>query len=244
MHFSLWEFHPTVGGTGREAAAAATQCLIKTSIDVDICRAIDNNFNMRSQAERVDALARKQAFLRPRDLKALSIPHSHLWHLARTGQLERVGRGLYRAPGRDISEYETIHEVFKIVPHAVLCLSSALRFHELTTENPSEVWIALKRGAWTPKIEYPPLRVAHFSEAVFAFGIEDHSTEGGKIRVYSPAKTVADCFKFRSRVGTETAIAALRSCLAEKRASVDEIWRAAQVCRVANVIRPYMEALV
>jgi len=244
VRFSLWEFHPVVGGKKPQSQTWGHAMAVKTSIEVDNYIVDVNTFNMRPQAERVDALAQKQAFLRPRDLKALSIPHSHLWHLARTGQLERVGRGLYRAPARDISEYETIHEVFKRVPQAVLCLSSALRFHELTTENPSEVWIALKRGAWTPKFEYPPLRVAHFSEAPFAFGIEDHPTAGGNIRVYSPAKTVADCFKFRTRVGMETALAALRGCLAEKRASVDEIWRAAQVCRVANIIRPYMEALV
>jgi predicted transcriptional regulator of viral defense system len=199
---------------------------------------------MRTKAERVDAFAQKHKFVRPRDLKALSVSRSHLWHLTKAGKVERVGRGLYRARDTEISEYETLLEVFKRIPHGVLCLSSALRFHELTTENPFEVWIALKRGAWTPKMEYPPIRVAHFSKAPFEFGIERRSVAGGELRVYSPAKTVADCFKFRSRIGMETAIEALRSCIREKKASVEDLWRAAKVCRVANVMRPYMESLV
>jgi len=199
---------------------------------------------MKTKAERIDAFARKHTFVLPRDLKALSVSHSHLWHLTKAGKVERVGRGLYRAKGTQISEYESFLEIFKRVPQCVLCLSSALRFHELTTENPFEVWIAVERGAWTPQMEYPPLRVVHFSRPAFEFGIQTRSVAGGKVRVYSPAKTVADCFKFRSRIGTETAVEALRRSIQEKRASVDELWRAAKVCRVANVIRPYMESLV
>lgn len=198
---------------------------------------------MGTKAERVDAFAREHTFVRPRDLRALSVSHSHLWHLTRAGKVERVARGLYRAKGTEISEYETLLEVFRRVPHGVLCLSSALRFHELTTENPFEVWIALERGTWTPKMKYPPIRVVHLSKAPFEFGIDKRSVAGGKLRVYSPAKTVADCFKFRSRIGTETAIEALRSCIREKKASVEDLWRAAKICRVSNVMRPYMESL-
>jgi predicted transcriptional regulator of viral defense system len=129
------------------------------------------------------------------------------------------------------------------VPQAVVCLSSALRFHELTTENPFQVWIALKPGAWTPRSEYPPVRVVHFSEPALSFGAGEYVVEGTKIKVYTPAKTVADCFKFRSKIGTELAIRALRECFREKKASMDELWEAATVCRVANVMRPYMESL-
>ena len=155
-----------------------------------------------------------------------------------------MGRGLYRAKEAPISTNETLLEVAKRVPLGVLCLSSALRFHELTTENPFEVWLAIERGAWSPKLDYPPVRVVHFSEAAFKFGIETHSVEGGTLRVYSPAKTVADCFKFRSKIGVETAIQALRSAYREKKATMDELWRAAKVCRVVNVMRPYMESLI
>jgi predicted transcriptional regulator of viral defense system len=134
-------------------------------------------------------------------------------------------------------------ELAKRVPQGVLCLSSALRYHELTTENPSEIWLAIERGAWTPKIDFPPVRIAHFSEPAFDFGIEIHPFNGVQLRVYSPAKTVADCFKFRSKIGTETAIQALRATYREKRATMDELWKAAKVCRVGNIIRPYMESL-
>ena len=176
--------------------------------------------------------------------KGLSVSRSHLWNLAKAGKIERVGRGLYRAKEAPISTNETLLEVAKRVPLGVLCLSSALRFHELTTENPFEVWLAIERGAWSPKLDYPPVRVVHFSEAAFKFGIETHSVEGGALRVYSPAKTVADCFKFRSKIGMETAIQALRSAYREKKATMDELWRAAKVCRVVNVMRPYMESLI
>ena len=182
--------------------------------------------------------------MRSKELEGLSVSRSHLWNLAKAGKIERVGLGLYRAKEAPISANETLLEVAKRVPLGVLCLSSALRFHELTTENPFEAWLAIERGAWSPKLDYPPLRVIHFSEASFKFGIETHSMDGGKLRVYSPAKTVADCFKFRSKIGMETAIQALRSAYREKKATMDQLWSSAKVCRVVNVMRPYMESLV
>ncbi len=196
------------------------------------------------KVEHVGALVQKQTLVRSREFKGLSMSRSHLWNLAKAGKIERVGRGLYRAKEAPISTNETLLEVAKRVPLGVLCLSSALRFHELTTENPFEVWLAIERGAWSPKLDYPPVRVVHFSEAAFKFGIETHSVDGGTLRVYGPAKTVADCFKFRSKIGMETAIQALRSAYREKKATMDELWRAAKVCRVVNVMQPYMESLI
>ena len=196
------------------------------------------------KVEHVGAFVQKRTLVRSKELKGLSASRSHLWNLAKAGKIERVGRGLYRAKEAPISTNETLLEVAKRVPLGVLCLSSALRFHELTTENPFEVWLAIERGAWSPKLDYPPVRVVHFSEAAFKFGIETHSVERGTLRVYSPAKTVADCFKFRSKIGMETAIQALRSAYREKKATMDDLWRAAKVCRVVNVMRPYMESLV
>jgi len=149
----------------------------------------------------------------------------------------------YRDRSSSISDKEVYVELAKRVPQGVLCLSSALRCHELTTENPSEIWLAIERGAWTPKIDFSPVRIAHFSRAAFDFGIEIHPLDGVQLRVYSPAKTVADCFKFRSKIGTETAIQALRATYREKKATRDELWKAAKVCRVSNIIRPYMESL-
>ena len=187
--------------------------------------------------------AGQQSVIRPRDLVSLHIPRNYLGRLVRAGKLERVGKGLYSSSENPPTENRTLVEVCRKVPQAVVCLSSALRFHELTTENPFEVWIALKQGSWTPSLEYPPIRVVRFSGPSLTFGAVEHTIEGVKIKVYSPAKTVADCFKFRSKVGTELAIQALRECFREKKASMDELWEAAKICRVANIMRPYMESL-
>jgi len=192
---------------------------------------------METHMERLLDFVGQQSVVRPRDLDRLDIPRNYLGRMVRAGMLERVGRGLYS------SENRTLVEVCRKVPSAVVCLSSALRFHELTTENPFEVWIALKQGAWTPSFEYPPIRVVRYSGPSLTFGAAQHMIEGVPIKVYSPAKTVADCFKFRSKVGTELAIQALRECFREKKASMDELWEAAKICRVANVMRPYMESL-
>jgi len=199
---------------------------------------------MMKKVDHVGAIVKNRTLVRSKELKGLSVSRSHLWNLAKAGKIERVGHGLYRAKEAPISANETLLEVAKRVPLGILCLSSALRFHELTTENPFEVWLAIERGAWSPKLDYPPVRVVHFSEAPFKFGIETHSMDGGKLRIYSPAKTVADCFKFRSKIGMETAIQALRSAYREKKATMDQLWSSAKVCRVVNVMRPYMESLV
>jgi predicted transcriptional regulator of viral defense system len=193
--------------------------------------------------ERLIRFVDQQTVIRTGDLERLAVPRNYLGRLVRAGKLERVGRGLYSSADHPPSENRTLLEVCRKVPQAVVCLSSALRFHELTTENPFEVWIALKPGAWSPRMDYPPIRVVRVSGDALTFGVEEHHVEGTKIKVYSPAKTVADCFKFRSKVGTELAIQALRECFREKKATMDELWEAAKVCRVANVMRPYMESL-
>ena len=130
---------------------------------------------------------RQRKIVRPKDLSSLAGSRSHLWNLARAGKIERIGRGLYRDGTSPVSDSEVYVELAKQVPQGVLCLSSALRYHELTTENPSEIWLAIERGAWTPKIEFPPVRIAHFSKPAFDFGVETHPLDGVGLRVYSPA---------------------------------------------------------
>jgi predicted transcriptional regulator of viral defense system len=198
---------------------------------------------METAVDRVLQLAQKQTVISGKDLDALGIPRNALVRLVKAGKLERVGRGLYSSPQSPATEHRTLVEVCKKIPQAVICLSSALRFHELTTENPFEVWIALKRSSWKPRTGYPPIRAVHFSGEAFEFGITERSVEGDKIRVYSPAKTVADCFKLKGRVGTDLAIQALREAVRQRKATMDDLWKAAKVCRVANVMRPYMESL-
>lgn len=198
---------------------------------------------MQTDMERILQLAKKQAVIAGKDLDALGIPRNYLGRLVQAGKLERVGRGLYSSPQAPVTEHRTLVEACKKIPQGVICLSSALRYHELTTENPHEVWIAVKRDGWRPRTDYPPVRAVRFSPESFAFGITEPMLEDGKIRVYSAAKTVADCFKLKGRVGTDLAIQALREAVRQRKATMDELWKAAKVCRVANVMRPYMESL-
>ncbi len=141
------------------------------------------------------------------------------------------------------SEHISLLEVNCRVPKAVICLLSALKFHEIGTQVPNEIWIAIDVKAWAPKIDSPAVRIVRFSGNALHFGIQQKKINGLKIRVFSPAKTVADCFKFRNKIGTDVALEALRDCYRKRKASMDELWEAAKVCRVANVMRPYLESL-
>lgn len=134
-------------------------------------------------------------------------------------------------------------EAAKRVPHGVVCLLSALQFHELTSQAPFEVWLAIGEKARRPKVDYPPLRILRFSGAALERGIVTHAFENVTVNVYSPAKTVADCFKYRNKLGLDVALEALRDCWKKRRATMDELWQAAKICRVANVMRPYLESL-
>jgi predicted transcriptional regulator of viral defense system len=189
-------------------------------------------------------LARKQGILRARDLDVVRIPREYLARLVRRGQLERIGRGLYRLPGAEVGEYHTLAQVAKHIPGAVVCLLSALRFHNLTTQTPAQVWIAIDRKARRPVVSDLPLRVVRFSGPALAAGTENHVLEGIPVQVTTPAKTVADCFKYRNKIGLDIALEALRDGWRERRFSMDELWAMARVCRVANVIRPYLESIV
>jgi predicted transcriptional regulator of viral defense system len=135
-------------------------------------------------------------------------------------------------------------EVAKLAPQAVVCLLSALRFHDLTTQSPFDVWIAIDRKAWRPRIDYPPLRVFRFSGAALTEGVETHSIDGVRVRVYSPAKTVADCFKYRNKIGLDVALEALRDTWRSRRATMDDLVRFSRICRVGHVMRPYLDSLL
>ncbi len=196
-----------------------------------------------SPNSRILRLADRQVFVRPRDVERMGIAREYLLRLCRQGKLIRTGRGMYRRPDADITEHHTFAEVATRVPQATLCLLSALAFHKMTTQNPYEVWIALPRGARTPCLDTVSLRVHRFSEPALTAGREDHSIEGVPVRVYNPAKTVADCFKYRNKIGLDVALEALRACLREGRASVRRIDHYAKICRVSRVMRPYLEAV-
>jgi predicted transcriptional regulator of viral defense system len=188
-------------------------------------------------------LAAERSLIRPRDLTERGLPTVALTRLVRQGRLQRVGRGLYALPDRPVSEHNALAEVARKHPQAIVCLLSALRFHDLTTQSPFEVWLAIPNKARAPKIDYPPLRIVRFSGAALTDGVEEHAIDGVPVRVTSVARTVADCFKFRNKIGLDVALEALQEAWRAKRVSMDELWRYATLCRVTNVMRPYMESL-
>lgn len=187
---------------------------------------------------------RRAGVVRPRDLEARGIPRRWIYRLVREGQVERQSRGVYIAANHPYTENHGLALVAKQAPSAVVCLISALRFHEVTTQSPSQVWIALPEKARKPRLEFPPVRVARFSGSAFTQGVETHRLEGVEVRVYSLAKTVADCFKYRHKIGLDVALEALREGWRAGKFTMDQIDRAAQACRVRRIMRPYIEALI
>ena len=201
---------------------------------------------MPSTAQRQRRLAqsaRSKAVLQPRDFARLSIHPQQVSRLVEKGELIRVGRGRYVLAGNEHSENLGLALVAAAAPKAIVCLLSALQFHGIGTQSPREVWIAVEKNEARPRIDYPPIRMAVFSGVAFTFGMERHVIDGIPIRVYSAAKTVADCFKVRNKVGLDVALEALREGLRAKRINRDSVWAAAKVCRVTSVIRPYLEAM-
>ncbi len=186
---------------------------------------------------------RKLGVLRPRDLKSIGVPRVYLKQLVERGDLLKTGRGLYVVAGATLTENHSLAEAAKLSPKGVICLLSALRFHGLTTENPAEVWIAIPRGARPPKSGAPALRVARFSGQMMTEGVKRHVIQGVSVPVYCVAKTVADCFRFRNRIGVNIAVEALRDAWRNKKVTSEELWHHAKVCRVLNVMRPYFDSL-
>ena len=196
-----------------------------------------------TQTQRVLELACQRGLLRASQLHELGIARVVLSRLTASGQLERVGRGVYRLPESGGSEHESLATIALKVPQAVFCLLTALQIHELTTQLPRQVWIAMPQGSHAPKMDYPPVKMVQFSGEAYAAGVEVVQVDQVALRVYGVAKTVADCFKHRNKIGLDVAIEALKDALAQRKATADELWRFAKICRVANVMRPYLEAL-
>lgn len=194
-------------------------------------------------ADRILRLAAERRLIRARDLSGERIPRAELGRLVRQGRLEQISRGLYTLPGSAHSDRHQLAEVATLYPRGVFCLLTALRFHEMTTQSPHEIWMAIPNKSRPPKIVYPPLRVFRFSGPALREGVEAHRVDGVAVQVYSVAKTVADCFKYRNKIGLDVALEALRECLRNKRATRDELWRHAKTCRVANVMRPYLDSI-
>lgn len=183
------------------------------------------------------------AFFRPRDLGALAVSFADLQRLVAAGRIEKVTRGLYRLAAAGSDEFETLAMVLSAVPTGIVCLLSALRVHGIGTQAPREVWIALDRKARRPSRLATAVRIVRFSGPMLTYGVQLRSILGVPVRITSPARTVVDCFRYRSKVGLDVALEALRDALHARIASVDEIVRAAEVCRARTVMRTYLEAL-
>ncbi|MCL5266956.1 MAG: type IV toxin-antitoxin system AbiEi family antitoxin domain-containing protein [Bacteroidetes bacterium] len=166
-----------------------------------------------------------------------------LYSLLREGKLERLSRGVLRiADGHPLSNPDLV-KVAKRIPTGVICLLSALSFHDLTTHVPHEVDVALPFGAEQPRLQHPPFRAYRFRGKSFTEGIETHSIDGVQVRIYSAEKTLADCFKFRNKIGINTAVEALRMYRQRGKIKSNELMKFAAICRVKDVMRPYLEAI-
>ena len=191
----------------------------------------------------VPRLSTHHGLLRSRELVQAGISRVQISRMVAAGRLQRVARGLYAPANYHPSEHAALLTVSRRAPDAVFCLLTALRLHDLTTQAPFDVWIAVGNNARAPRMDYPPLRIVRFSNATLTQGIETRMLEGVKLRVTNVAKTMADCFKFRNKIGLDVALEALREVRRDRRATNDELWRYAKLCRVASIMRPYLEAV-
>ncbi len=197
----------------------------------------------RSKTRQVLEYARNRGVLRSRDLEAHGIHREYLRRLESQGLLMRSGRGIYTLVDTELTENHSLAEASQRVPHGIVCLLSALRFHGITTQAPFEVWMAIDHKARSPKEDILPMRIVYMSGSALRLGVEEHQIEGVAVQIYNPAKTVADCFKYRYKIGLDVALEALRECWRERYSTIDELWYYAKICRVSNVMRPYLESL-
>ena len=194
-------------------------------------------------AEAENLFRNNGGMLRTSEALDLGIHPRTLYFLRDAGRLEQVSRGVYRLADLPPLEAPDLVTVATRVPDAVVCLISALSFHEITTEVPHEVHIALPRGTDKPTLDYPPIRVFHFSGPALTEGVDEHTIDAVPVKIYNAPKTVADAFKFRNKIGTDVAIEALKLCLLRSKASPAELMHYARICRVDRVMQPYLEAL-
>ncbi len=197
-----------------------------------------------SQVQMVLKIVREKGLITSREASRQGIHSQILTRLVRDGTIERITRGQYHKPGAQITEHHTLAVVSRAVPEGVICLLSSLSFHGIGTEIPAKVWLAIDRRSRHPSVGYPPLRIVRFSGKAFTEGVEIHRIERQVVKVYGIAKTIADLFKYRNKIGLDVALEALREAWKDRRFTMDEIDRFARICRVQRVMTPYLEALV
>jgi predicted transcriptional regulator of viral defense system len=201
-----------------------------------------SNGNSKNVTAKILETARNQSVFRAGDVRDVCDPRSTLRRMMAQGKLVQVGPGLYALPDADVGVNHTLAETAKRHPGGVICLISALAFHGIGTQIPYETWV-MRRDRKMPPQKGASVRFVYCTGSAFFHSIEEHTIEGVTVQVYAPAKTVADCFKYRNKIGLDVAIEALREGRRGKRFTMDELWTAARVCRVQGVIQPYLEML-
>lgn len=196
-----------------------------------------------SQSDHILELARHRRVLRAADVREQGWSPQLLLRLHESGKLRRIARGLYGLPDAEVTEHQTLIEVCQRVPRGVLCLLSALQFHGIGTQMPHEVWIALPAGTQAPAPGYPTLRITRLRGTAYSDGIQTVADHGAPIRVYCAAKTVADCFKFRHKIGLDVALEALKDAWRSRKVTMAELGHFARINRVERVMQPYLEAV-
>lgn len=196
-----------------------------------------------SYKQKVLQMARKEGIVRMSELTKKGITRATVSRLVSEKKLKKLAPGLYCLPDTEFSEKESLVIIASRVPQAVFCLLTALQVHELTTQLPRRLWIAMPKGSHVPRIDYPPIKMVQYSNESYSDGIEIIESDNIKLKVYSSAKTIVDCFKHRNKIGLDVAIEALKEAYVKNKVTVDELWHYAKICRVTNIIRPYIEAI-
>jgi predicted transcriptional regulator of viral defense system len=197
----------------------------------------------RTQRELAQALLRERGILRLMELREAGVTAATLSRMERAGEVIRLSRGVYQLPDAHLDPNHSLAEAAKRVPKGVVCLVSALAFHGLTDQLPAKVWMAIGAKGWAPQRDGTPIRIVRFADSLLEDGIETHVIEGVAVRIFGAARTVADCFRHRGKVGLSVAIEGLQEALRQRKATPAEIARQAEKGGVSTVIRPYLEAL-
>ncbi len=198
----------------------------------------------RTESEQIIALAKKLGVIRIKDIQQRGIHPESLRRLHTRGIMLKTGRGLYMLAARELSEHLDLAEAASRVPRGVICLLSALHFHGIGTQLPHEVWMTIDRRAHKPRVDHPPIRFIRASGRSLTEGIEHHTLDDVDVRIYCVAKTIADCFKYRNKIGLDIALEALRETWRDRRCTMEELEHFAAICRVSSVIKPYLEATI
>lgn len=192
--------------------------------------------------EKVFKIAKKQGIIRVRDLTEKGVHPEYLRRLCKKGLLMKMGRGVYIPANSEVTQNIGLAQAAKRIPRGVVCLLSALQFHDIGTQSPFEVWMAIDRKSAKPRIDYPPVRIVRFSGRALSEGVEKHLIEGVEVKIFNRAKTIADCFKYRNKIGRNIALEALKDCRQRRLCTNNQLWEYAKICRVTNIMEPYLES--